>query len=114
MNGGSPLKPGFITGLYQDEDRRLLAIEKQGGLTFSHSEEGDIDIQEHDGSSSIPLRYPPSRFLDSCSSVRFMSTRIVVFCFILGFFKASNILATRGYILQFFELAFLTPSFGHM
>ena len=52
-------EPRFIVDLYQDEDRRFLAIGKMGGLTFWHSEEGNIDVLEHDGSSSIPARYPP-------------------------------------------------------
>ena len=49
----------FVVDLYQDEDRRTLAIGSQGGLTFWHSEGGDIDILRHDGSSSIPVRHPP-------------------------------------------------------
>ena len=49
----------FIVDLYQDEDKRLQAIQGLGGLTFSHSEEGDIDVQAHDGTSSIPPRHPP-------------------------------------------------------
>ena len=43
---GAQGRPSFITGLYQDEVRRLTEIAKQGGLTFCHSAEGDVDIQE--------------------------------------------------------------------
>ena len=52
-------RPSFITGLYQDEDRRLMEIARQGGLTFYHSVEGDVEIQERSSGSSIPQRYPP-------------------------------------------------------
>ena len=56
---GSQVRPSFITGLYQDEDRRLTEIARQGGLTFCHSAEGDVDIQERGSGSSIPQRHPP-------------------------------------------------------
>ena len=56
---GTQGRPSFITGLYQDEDRRLLEITRQGGITFYHSEEGDVEIQERSSGSSIPQRYPP-------------------------------------------------------
>ena len=41
------------------EEHGASAIGEQGGLTFSHSVDGDVEVQEHDGSSSIPVRYPP-------------------------------------------------------
>lgn len=55
----TPGEPQFIEGLYQDKDRRQQAIQEAGGLTFCHSAEGDVELQEHDGSSSIPPRIPP-------------------------------------------------------
>ena len=51
--------PRFITGLFQDEDLRLEAIGKEGGLTFSHSRNSDVGLLENDGASTIPPRYPP-------------------------------------------------------
>ena len=33
-------------------------IEKEGGLTFAHTAQGDIELQEVGGGSSIPARYP--------------------------------------------------------
>ena len=51
--------PCFISGMYQDEDRRLAAVAEKGGLTFAHAAEGDIELVEHDGTSTIPLRHPP-------------------------------------------------------
>ena len=57
----SPVKsrPRFIDGLYHDADLRLPAIVKDGGLTFTHSQEGDIELQETSRSSTIPVRHPP-------------------------------------------------------
>ena len=55
----TPGRQRFITGLYQDEDRRLVEIGRQGGLTFSHSAVGDVEIQERSEGSSVPLRNPP-------------------------------------------------------
>ena len=33
-------RPRFITSLYQDMDLKTLAIEKEGGLMFRHSQRG--------------------------------------------------------------------------
>ena len=38
---------------------RLAETVKQGGLTFCHSEGGDIEIQERSEGSSIPPKVPP-------------------------------------------------------
>ena len=37
----------------------MKAIGKEGGLTFRHSGEGDVDLVENDGISTIPPKYPP-------------------------------------------------------
>ena len=62
---GAPRGLCFITGLYQDEDLRLLAISKEGWLKFRHSPEGDVDLQEHDRNSTNSLSYPPMSDLQS-------------------------------------------------
>ena len=55
----APGEPQFIEGLYQDRDRCQQAVQEAGGLTFAHTVEGDVVLQEHDGNSSIPPRIPP-------------------------------------------------------
>jgi len=52
-------RPCFITGLFQDQDLREERIAKEGGLTFSHLPEGDIEVQENTRETTIPARYPP-------------------------------------------------------
>ena len=47
-------QPQFIMSLYQDEDLRIAMAKKEGGLTFTHSETGDIDR-----CSTIQETHPP-------------------------------------------------------
>ena len=42
-----------------DIDLRTPVIEREGSLTFAHTAQGDIELQEVGGGSSIPARYPP-------------------------------------------------------
>ena len=42
-----------------DIDLRTPVIEREGSLTFAHTAQGDIELQEVCGGSSIPARYPP-------------------------------------------------------
>ena len=52
-------RPCLITGLFQDLDLQEEIMVKEGGLTFCPSMEGDIELQENTGESTIPVRYPP-------------------------------------------------------
>ena len=65
-------RPCFITGLFQDQDLQEERIGKEGSLTFSHSLEGDIELQENTGETTIPARYPPMSATTVDWSVKYM------------------------------------------
>ena len=55
---GGP-RPRFIEGLYQDPDLREERIAEEEGLTFEHTESGDVHMRTFEGGTTIPERYPP-------------------------------------------------------
>ena len=58
MEVGGP-QPRFIEGLYQDPDLREERIAEEEGLTFEHTESGDVHMRTFEGGTTIPERYPP-------------------------------------------------------